>query len=315
MFSGKKKSEPAPRRAVSSGNDRNAVFSYYAKQQSREKRASSRQNSERAGQERTLRPSATVKLQSKRRLLLHNLPLLIALAVLSIGIIYNTTLSSDAQIITDSVSAESQLFFREKSAYQTALNEELESSVLNSSKLTIDTDEIRSAMIERFPELADITVTLPLVGRRPVVHLQASQPALVLTSGDQAYILDTRGIVLMDARDFTADVTLLSVVDQSGLAIEKGKAALSSEQVAFIQELQRQFSAKGIVISEVTLPAEPQQVNVAFKDRPYYAKFLFTEDSRVAAGGLVALRSHLDKKNITPKEYVDLRIAGRAYYR
>lgn len=312
IFSRKPKKAPHTlRREPPKSTSRSAVFSYYAKSSGDSSRSSRLRL---PTEERRLKATETIRLHDKRDILLKNIPLLLALGIILIGIIYNTTLSANPQVIVNSVTDE-QTFLRDKSVYQNALEEEFSRSWLSRSKITIDTQTIADNMTARFPELADVSVTLPLLGTRPVVQVEATRPALILTSASSAYVLDQRGIVLMDARELKNPDKLLPVVDESGLTIEKGKPALTAGQVAYILELQRQLVAKNIAIKEVVLPAEAQQVNVYLKDKKYYGKFLFLTDSRVAAGGFIALQKDLQKKGITPKEYIDARLEGRLYYK
>ncbi len=308
LFHRKKPAEQSRAGRAPVAGQRSNVFSYYAK------KANGERASRAAGEERTLRPSETVKLHDRRETLLRNLPLLLATLAVVLGIIYNTTLSTQPQVIVNSVT-EAQTYMRDKDAYQSALSEEFTASWLNRSKLTINTQAISDSMIERFPELADVSVTLPLLGTRPVVQLEATQPALLLVSGTSSYVLDERGIVLMDARELTTDQPLLTIRDDSGLIIENGKPALTSDQVVYIKELRRQLEEKGLAVKEMALPAQAQQVDVYFRDLKYYGKFLFLTDSRVAAGGFIALQKDLAKQKITPQSYIDARLEGRLYYK
>lgn len=303
-----KKKPATPGRRGPAAGQRSNVFSYYATSGGGNKR-------ERApGEERRLRETETIQLRSNRDHIIRNLPLLIASLVIVLGIIYNTTLSSNPQVIVNSVTKE-QTYLRDKNTYQDALHEEFSRSVLNASKLTVDTQEIADAMITRFPELADVSVTLPLLGRNPVVQLEATRPALILISGDGTYVLDGRGIVLMDARELTDKDGLVVVKDESSLPVETGKPALTESQVAFIRELQRQLEDKKLSVKEMILPARAQQVDVYFTDVKYHAKFLFLSDSRVVAGSFIALKKDLERRGITPRDYIDARLEGRLYYK
>lgn len=287
---------------------RSSVFSYYANTNKGERTARTPTD------ERKLRPSETVKLQGRREMLIKNLPLLVAMLAVLMGIIYNTTLTPNPQVIVNSVT-ESQTFLRDEATYRTALSEQFTSAWQNRSKLTINTQTIADDMITQFPELADVSVTLPLVGTRPVVQLEATRPAVLLSNGTNVYVLDDRGIVLMDAKDLKQSEKLIVIRDESGLAIENGKPALTADQVTYIKELQRQLAGKGLKVKEYVLPASAQQVDVFFEDWDYYGKFLFLTDSRVAAGGFIALQKDLQKRGITPRQYIDARLEERLYYK
>lgn len=304
-----KRKKPEPSRRTPTASGRSTVFSYYSQSNTRTAKA--------PDETRRLQPTESVSLGGdKHRTLIANLPLIIAVGVLVICIIYNTTLSTDAQVITNTVTSEKASFLRSKQAYQDGVDEAMRQSILSRSKLTIDTQSIVDNLTKQFPELADVSVSLPLIGRRPVVQLQATKPALVLVSGERAYILDDRGIVLMDSKDFDGDSkSLLVVNDQSGLEIKQGTAALPQEQVVYLQELHRQLEAGKASVKQITLPARAQEVRVSFDAIPYDGKFLFGTDSRVAAGSFLATKRYLSRKGITPAEYIDVRLEERAYYK
>lgn len=307
----RKRSQQEGRRQAQPQPGRSTVFSYYAQQNT--KTNSSRRKTE--DSERKLQPTESISLGQGRAGALRHIPLILTTVVLILGIIYNTTLSTNAQVITDSVTESQTNFLRDKSVYQAALDELFSESALSRSKLTIDTQELADKLSAQFPELADVTITLPLVGTRPVVHLQATQPALLLVSNDQAYVLDNRGIVLMDAKDLKSSQELITVTDESGLEIQKGSAALSTEQVAYITSLRYQLSASKLNISKVVLPAQPQQLNVYIDGVSFYGKFLFSTDSRVAAGSFIAVKKQLDRSGEKPRQYIDVRIPGRVFYK
>ncbi len=311
MF-GRKRPQQEGRRQAQPKSGRSTVFSYYAQQNPRKLTSKRRGNEE---LERKLQPSESISLGQGRAGALRHLPLIITTAVLVIGIIYNTTLSTNAHVITDSVAETQTNFLRDKAVYQSALDELFSESALSRSKLTIDTQELADELVAMFPELADVTITLPLVGTRPVVHLQATQPALLLVSNDRAYVLDDRGIVLMDAKDLKTSQKLMTVTDESGLDIQKGSAALSPEQVTYILSLRHQLTASKLSVSKIVLPAQPQQLNVYVDGLSFYGKFLFSTDSRVAAGSFIATKKQLDRSGQKPRQYIDARIPGRVFYK
>lgn len=306
LFKGKK---PESSRRTPTTSGRSTVFSYYSQSTGRSTNA--------PNETRRLQPTESISLGGDRhKTLIANAPLIIAVAVLVICTIYNTTLSTDAQVITNSVTSEKAAFLRSKQAYQDGVDAAMRQSVLSRSKLTIDTQSIADDLTRQFPELADVSVSLPLIGRRPVVQLQATKPALVLISGERAYILDHRGIVLMDSKDYDGESKSLFVVnDQSGLEVKQGVAALPQEQVAYLQELHRQLEAGKAPVKQITLPARAQEVSVSFDSIPYDGKFLFGTDSRVAAGSFLATKRYLARRGITPAEYIDVRLEERAYYK
>src|SRR5690606_15622108 len=110
-------------------------------------------------------------------------------------------------------------------------------SLANTNKLTINTGQITRELQERFPELAHVSVVLPIFGSRPAIHIQTARPALVLASGNTGgvFLVDDSGRAIMDAAKVGASVKnkLPVVQDQSGLSVAVGSGALPCSNIDF----------------------------------------------------------------------------------
>ncbi len=127
---------------------------------------------------------------------------------------------------------------REPSVYEEAANQLLKGSIWNRSKVTINTAQLTQSIQDQFPELAKVSVTLPLLTHRPLVYVEPAQPALVLlTASDGAYVIDTGGKALLKAANVTTlnQPQLLVLHDQSGLQIHLNQQALPGTSISFIQ--------------------------------------------------------------------------------
>lgn len=188
----------------------------------------------------------------------------------------------------------------------------------NRNKITFDRSAVESGMLARFPELLTVTIELPLIGFSPVVTLQPSPPAAVLqTNSSGTFIIDSSGFAI-SSDSSVSGMDLPLVLDQTGLVIRAGERAVPSTTMNLITKLSYQLSKKEIVVESYVLPAQSAyEVNVRMSGVSYFAK-LSTEDSGSfdqQIGSLLALREYLTDKRITPGEYVDVRIVGRAYYK
>lgn len=203
--------------------------------------------------------------------------------------------------------------------YQQAAQRLLTSSLLNHSKITINTNQLASQMQAQFPELESVAITLPLLAHRPIVYIQPVRPVLVLSTANGSFVVDSTGKALLPSTSLvTASRDKLpTVVDQSGLKVEPDHLALPSTTVAFIQMVTLQLQARSFTIASMTLPAASQELDVRLADKPFAIKFNLADSdhARSQAGTFLATFAQLQEQGVTPGNYIDVRLVGRAYYK
>ena len=212
---------------------------------------------------------------------------------------------------------QSREFIRDESVYQAAADKLLAKSILNRNKLTIDSNGLSRDLERQFPELASVSMTVPLFAHRPLVYIQPAQPVVIISGTSGSYALDKTGKAIEPTAALSSSVQarLPKITDQSGLELRKNQQALSSDDIEFILTVTSQLRAKGLIVTDMTLPPSAAQLDVRIKDLPYYVKFnLQGRDARRQAGTFLATKSQLDRSKVTPAQYIDVRVEGRAYY-
>jgi hypothetical protein len=241
------------------------------------------------------------------------LVLLVATLLSAVNIL---SLSGTAKVLP-LTSGQSGLFLRDQTVYETAANSYLAGSIWNRNKITANSNGLSKHLLAKFPELAGVSVTVPLLAHRPLVYLEPAQPSLVLITGNGAFVVDTSGKALLMAASVDAlnQPTLPKVLDQSGLQLKLGRTALPANTVSFIKIIVAQLAAKQLIIESMTLPAAASQLDVKIVGQPYTVKFnLQSNTARRQAGTFLATIARLQQQNITPAQYIDVRVDGRAYY-
>lgn len=243
-----------------------------------------------------------------------HLVLLTAIVASAVNIL---TLSTSPKILPLSTTSDTT-FLHSQATYQQAANELLASSFWNRNKITINSGQISKQMLAQFPELSTASVTLPLLAHRPIVYIEASQPALILATSSGSFVLDDQGKALLLSNQLPADkhLSVPVVTDQSGLSVTLNHEALSSSYVSFIQTVVAQLNAKHLAFATLTLPSEANELDVWLVGQPYFVKFNLQQsgDARQQVGTFLAVLSQLQGQGITPAHYVDVRVDGRAYY-
>lgn len=239
--------------------------------------------------------------------------LLIALAVSAVNVL---SLSSNARIVP--LSGSDSRFMQDKQVYRTAVDHMLAKSLWNHNKITVDTGGISRQMLAKFPELSSVSLTLPLVSKHPTVYIQTVQPALILVARNGSYVVDTNGKALMNAGQLSPNTfkDLPVVTDLSGLQVSLNHQALTSGDVSFIQTVIAELAASHVTVSALVLPPATSELDVHIQGQQYLIKFnLQGGDARQQAGTFLAAQAELKGNNVTPSQYVDVRVDGRAYYK
>lgn len=254
--------------------------------------------------------SSTTKYWGQR----FGLVIVLVVAVISIGNIL--VVSPDPKIVP--VSSEGAVFLKDQSVYGAEASKLL-SGFWNRNKITIDTNSIIKQMKQKFPELTDVSVVLPLVGHRPVVYIQPTKADIIYKSvTGEGYVMDENGRILAKVDDSVnlEDQTTTTVIDKSGIVVKLGQQALSSADVSFIDNVSYQLSKSGFTVDHFVLPAGTRELDGYLGGIKYFVKFNLEDgDGRQQAGSFIALAKQLQKQGITPAEYVDVRVSGRAYYK
>ncbi|HJP95945.1 MAG TPA: hypothetical protein VJ843_01080 [Candidatus Saccharimonadales bacterium] len=227
-------------------------------------------------------------------------------------------LSSTPKIVVTG-SGSSRLALQNTSVYETAVHQMLGKSMANNNKLTINTDAVATELKAKYPELHTVTVSLPFFGRQPIVYLQPVVPQMVLSTASGQFVIDSNGRALSAytnqklSEDGSQPIPI--VTDQSGFAAQKGQVVLPSKTVDFITEVAAQMHASKINVETWTLLAGGGELDVKPAGASYIVKFSLQGIAREEAGTYLATKQYIDTNHITPKEYVDARVSGRAYYR
>jgi hypothetical protein len=105
------------------------------------------------------------------------------------------------------------------------------------------------------------------------------------------------------------------VADKSGLTVHVGTGVLPSSNVSFIQTVVVQLQAHALKVTSLTLPQGTSELDVTFNAKSYLLKFNLEGSAPQQVGTFLATYKYLQTQNVTPTQYVDLRVPGRAYYK
>ena len=122
----------------------------------------------------------------------------VLLLLILVFVVYDSLLSSKPKLVITGNTNTTKLFSVSRVKYQTAANELFAGSTSSRSKITINTSTLSQKLEKEFPELSSVSISLPIIGRQPVITVVPAQPALIVTSPGEAgsFLVATDGRVL-----------------------------------------------------------------------------------------------------------------------
>jgi len=299
-----KKAEELTRRRVSSVPDSRAnKFNYHSVRSATETK-----------QGRSNREQQTELSDKSKTNWLKHLPALIAIMVVVGSIIYALTLSPTPKVVI--LGQTNQTIMQPTSTYQQVAQKLFSSSLINRTKLTVNTDKLASQLEQQFPELNGVSIVIPLTGHTPVLEIRPSQSILLLSNPQGIYVINQQGnAVLKLNSSLSSQFTLPVVTDKSGFTVTLGKDALPGTSVTFIKTVIDQFTAKNVPIQSMTLSTNPYEFDVQVRGVPYFIKFNLLADPLYSVGTYFSVIKLFTPTNPGPTQYIDIRIPGRAYYK
>ncbi|OVE79384.1 hypothetical protein BVY00_00450 [bacterium G20] len=224
------------------------------------------------------------------------------------GLIYSLTIKPQPNVVVNDTSYHSLSDY--KVAAQSAFK-----AWRNRSKLTLDEKGISSAMKHQFPEISSLELTVSTFSQIPTVKLAIAAPTFNLSSNAKLYIIGSNGVVAAPADQLPGSAKLPTLIDESGFEAAPGKQVLGSEAIGFINSVLAQCKRAGVRVQSLTLPPLAQELHLQAADVPYFVKFNLAGDSLVQAGQYLAAKHKFDAENSQPSQYLDVRVAGKVYYK
>ena len=310
MIFGKKKPDvPSGRRRSPSTQGRTPqAFSYHANRLEQDYNLGRQQP-----REQELRSRALTMRYWRQRITVLLTGLVVAVCVFNV-----LRLTSDPKVVVLS-SSSNTYFLQATGTYERAAQKLLSSSFLNNNKITVNTEAVTTKLKQEFPELADVSITVPLISHRPIVYIASTTPSVVLaTEQHESFVLDNNGKALASAASVSglSDLGLPVVTDQSGLHVRIGSDVLPASNIDFIRTVVAEIQAKKYSVSSLTLPAAASELDVRLGGKPYFIKFnMHNDDPMQQAGTFFATDHYLTGKGVTPGQYIDVRVDGRVYYK
>jgi cell division septal protein FtsQ len=183
---------------------------------------------------------------------------------------------------------------------------------LGRNLITLDLGSLEHGLLDQYPEIrrAQISRSWPQTLK---IKIEERQVTLGWRTGGVTYLLDTDGTIVNGLGEAAARLPVIE--DSSNLPVKPGDRVVPARFVQFCSELVEQITnTTGLTSTELKVPDTTSELYVKV-NRPYFIKFDTTRGASEQLQQLKVVLTELAKQPKKPAEYIDLRIAGKAYYK
>ena len=185
----------------------------------------------------------------------------------------------------------------------------------NHSKITLDRSGISRSLQKQFPELDGVHIEVPIISQIATIRLNIAAPTFNFASGSNLFVVGSNGVVASKSSLLSSSAKLPTLIDQSGFEAVPGKQVLGTNSIGFINTLIAQTKLSKLQINSLTLPAAPQELDLRAAGSGYFVKFDLNGDALLQAGQYLSAKHKFDSEGGGPEQYLDVRVAGKIYYK
>ena len=190
MFKKKKSDETDPYRTpLRSLPERQNIYTYYKSRSFKEEPA--RQSLSGLGEKHI------IQNKEEHFSVQRNVKVGIVLVILLVLFALDIRLSASVNVQITGTTRDSGLYMHPTTLYQSEANKLINASFGNKFKVTINTSKIERGMLQQFPELANVSIKVPLIGSKITVVINPVLPAIILNDqNNQHYLIGPTGKTL-----------------------------------------------------------------------------------------------------------------------
>ncbi|HUD10883.1 MAG TPA: cell division protein FtsQ/DivIB [Candidatus Saccharimonadia bacterium] len=185
----------------------------------------------------------------------------------------------------------------------------IDGSVWQENIVTLDGGKLAADLQKTDPTINTVVVGRSLL-HTVIITTTLRQPSLGWSTGDQQYLLDLDGTAI---GPFPAGSSLPMVTDGSNLPVSVGQQVAPQQFVAFVVDLVPALKADGYNVTGLNISDTTFDLTVS-TNKGYQLIFDTTRAVGDEISDLKSVQALLVQQHKTPSKYVDLRIAGKAYW-
>lgn len=184
----------------------------------------------------------------------------------------------------------------------------------------LDKDGLSNDILETHPEVSG----LELSPRQPFTtkvsaKLTFRKPIFVWKGVGENYFIDKEGVLFKKNMFTKTQQDSLPVIeDQGGVAPDPGQTVLTETVVSDVADLYLLLPTlypQKNKVNQIILPPAAREIRAKLDGISYYVKFSTERSIGEQVGELAQLVNYLKSKDVTPAEYIDMRVPDKSFYK
>lgn len=237
---------------------------------------------------------------------------LLVIIVLFICLLYLSSLNTKPHVVVEGTP------YRSPSEYSAAVAKVYGNDIRNRIKPLLMTKNIEESVKQALPEASKVTVSTGFLGHQADVRIVSDEPIAIFTQPNtQDLIMSNHGRLLLSTVDNTKQhLTNLPILqNQTGVEARAGEQFMRPDETKEFGRLIAQYGAdKSKPIFSLT--TMPHEITAKETGRgTYYARYILDDSIVLQYGALRATEKKLQEIGQNAAEYVDVRLADKAYYK
>lgn len=186
---------------------------------------------------------------------------------------------------------------------------------------TAKVDEMEAHIRKRIPSLGQIDIHVPWYGRYVTVYAQQAGARYNFTSaqvipGVEQAVVSNNGVLAGAAEnDQSQSTSRVTLVDETGVEYALGDQVLSDQQLTFLAYAEGNLRLQNLTLTEVHFDNTPRQMKLYVQEKDYYFIVSTDRSSAVLANELTDALGLITEKGIVVREYVDLTVTDKVFYK
>lgn len=197
-----------------------------------------------------------------------------------------------------------------KSRIEATVRDQLGGRPWRSNLLMLDTDALKRGLLAADPTIKSVELSRRLPHTLQV-RVVLKQPSIAWSSGNQVFVLDADGTAIGGV---AIGSKLPVVVDGSNVPVEIGQRVASKRFVAFVEAVVPALTARSVGVTKLSVKDTTLDL-IAETNKGYRLIFDTSREVGDEIADLEAVWRTIAAQKRSAVEYIDLRIAGKAYYK
>ncbi len=199
--------------------------------------------------------------------------------------------------------------------YSSVISGLIRQSWFNGNKVTLNKVGLSNFLKDKFPDIINVGVSYPVFKNSLRVNITTSPANIFLSTTYNGGLVNNQGRVV-DTSISANNSKLIIVNFPINIKLKDNEYILTQSTINFINTITYELKSKNIAINHYVIVPGNNELDAYISLKNYYVKFnLQSNDPINQAGTFLALSHYLFINNISPLQYIDVRIDGRAYFK